>query len=179
MLLPSGTHRIGPANARLRVHTTRTGAAAKAGHNLEIEVELWKATLVVGDDLAQTTLELTADGSSLHVIEGHGGVSDLGEDDKANIKSTIDDEILRGEQVRFRSTQVSANGEGLHIDGDLTLAGTMHPVSFDVTTDGNGGITANAVVTQTRWGIKPYSTLFGTLKVGDDVQIKLDGRLPD
>jgi polyisoprenoid-binding protein YceI len=179
MQLPSGTHRIGPASASLRVHTTRTGAAAKAGHDLEIEVELWKATLVVADDPAQTTLELTADGNSLHVVEGHGGVSELGDDDKANIKATIDDEILKGEQVRFRSTQVSANGDGLRVDGDLTLAGTVHPISFEVTSDGNGGITANAVVTQTQWGIKPYSTLFGTLKVGDEVQISVDGRLAD
>jgi len=179
MEFPVGTHRIGPATASLRVHTTRTGAAAKAGHDLEIEVELWKATLIVADDPAQTTVELTADGNSLHVVEGHGGVSELGEEDKTNIKATIDDEILRGEQVRFRSTQVTPNGTGLRVDGDLTLAGAVHPISFELTTDGKGGITANTVVTQTRWGIKPYATLFGTLKVGDDVQITLDGRLAD
>jgi hypothetical protein len=34
-------------------------------------------------------------------------------------------------------------------------------------------------VTQTRWGMKPYSALFGALKVLDDVEVVLDGRLQD
>ena len=35
----------GPHNATLTVHTTRAGAAAKAGHDLTILVERWNATL--------------------------------------------------------------------------------------------------------------------------------------
>jgi hypothetical protein len=34
------------------LHGTRTGAAAKAGHNLLIQVTAWRATLEVGEDPA-------------------------------------------------------------------------------------------------------------------------------
>ena len=36
---------FGPDNASLRIRTGRTGGAAKAGHDLLIEVESWQATL--------------------------------------------------------------------------------------------------------------------------------------
>jgi len=65
----------GPHNATLTVHTTRAGAAAKAGHDLTILVERWHATLT--DD----GLVFEADSSSLKVIEGHGGISSLDDDD--------------------------------------------------------------------------------------------------
>ncbi len=177
MSIPSGTHRLGPDDATLSVHTTRTGAAAKAGHNLLIDVDRWEATLTVADDPAQSALALTADGGSLRVVDGTGGMQALGDDDKASIKSTIDDEILGRAQIVFRSTKVTADGDTVHFDGDLTLAGMAHPISFDLSS-ADGRLSARAVITQTRWGLKPYSTLFGTLRVGDDVEVTLDGRLP-
>jgi len=33
------------------------------------------------------------------------------------------------------------------------------------------------VVTQSTWGIKPYSALFGALKVKDEVEVGLEGHL--
>jgi hypothetical protein len=33
-------------------------------------------------------------------------------------------------------------------------------------------------VRQSDWGIKPYSALFGALKVRDEVEVSLDGTLP-
>jgi hypothetical protein len=42
-----------------------------------------------------------------------------------------------------------------------------------------GAVHAAATVTQTRFGMKPFSALFGTLKVLDDVEVRLDGRLGD
>ena len=40
-----------------------------------------------------------------------------------------------------------------------------------------GLLTGNATVTQSDWGIKPYSGLFGTLKVVDEVEITVDADL--
>ena len=159
-------HRLGPDNATLTVHTRRGGAAAKAGHDLELRVTSWHATL---DD---SSAELTADATSLRVRKGSGGMQALGEDDKANIHQTIDDEVLRRQDIVFRSTRV----DGLHVEGDLTLAGQTQPIAFDLERDADGGVRARAVVTQTRWGMKPFSALFGTLKVLDDVEVVLDAR---
>jgi polyisoprenoid-binding protein YceI len=175
----AGTHRLGPDNATLSVRTARTGAAAKAGHNLLIHVTSWEATLGVGEDPANTSIELNVDATSLRVQEGHGGAQALGDDDKASIHKTIDDDVLKGQNVTFRSTGVerAADGGGLSVQGDLTIVGRTQPIAFDLAIGDDGTLGASAVVTQTAWGIKPYSALFGALKVVDEVEIVLDGHL--
>jgi hypothetical protein len=72
--LQAGTYRLGPDDGTLSIHTGRTGAAAKAGHDLVIEVTAWEGTLRVGEDPADTRVELEADATSLHVREGSGGM---------------------------------------------------------------------------------------------------------
>jgi polyisoprenoid-binding protein YceI len=170
--LQTGTYKLGPDNGTLAVRTKRTGAAAKAGHNLLIHVTAWEATLAVGDE---TSIELTADPTSLRVREGTGGMQALGDDDKANIEETIDDEVLKQKAISFRSTAVEAagNGSGLSVEGELTLFGTTRPLAFDLDVAADGTLSAVAVVTQTDWGIKPYSGLFGALKVVDEVEVSV------
>ena len=176
MALEAGTHRLGPDNARLSVHTRRSGAAAKAGHDLVIHVTSWEGTLEVGDDGSATGLALDADAESLRVHQGTGGIQALTDDDKDGIRKTIDDEVLKRHDISFRSTAVrhADDGSRMSVDGDLTLMGTTRPIEFDLVVDGDGKLSATAVVTQSLWGIKPYSALFGALKVADDVEIVLD-----
>ena len=111
--------------------------------------------------------------------EGTGGMKALGEDDKASIRETIDDEILKGQAVEFRSTSVkpSADGGRRSVEGDLTLVGATRPVAFDIAVEG-GRISGSVVVKQSDWGIKPYSALFGALKVADEVEVAIDASLP-
>ena len=104
MSLQAGTYKLGPDDGTLSVRTGRTGAAAKAGHDLLIDVTAWEATLAVGDDPADTSVELEADAASLRVREGKGGMQSLGDDDKANIQQTIDDDVLKRRAITFRST---------------------------------------------------------------------------
>jgi polyisoprenoid-binding protein YceI len=169
-----GTYTLGPDDGTLAVRTGRTGAAAKAGHDLLIEVTAWEATVAVGET---SSVELTADPRSLRVRAGSGGMQALGDDDMANIEKTIDDDVLEGRAIAFRSTTVKAADGKLDVEGELTLADTTRPVAFAVTVD-DGRLSAVAVVKQTDFGIKPYSTLFGALKVVDEVTVQLDADLP-
>src|ERR1035437_4654784 len=82
MLITPGTHTLGPDAGTLLVKTGRKGAAAKAGHDLSIEVTSWSATIEAGADSGQTRLELTAEAGSLRVRNGRGGLQSLGDDDK-------------------------------------------------------------------------------------------------
>lgn len=165
-----GTHKLGPDNGTLSVRTGRSGAAAKAGHDLVIEVTSWEATLDVG--AASVTLD--ADAGSLRVIQGTGGMQALDDDDKANIHQTIDEEVLKGERIEFRSTEVEVTDGRIVVRGDLKLVGSTHPVAFDVVVADGGKLNASAVLKQTDWGMKPYSALFGALKVADEVEVTLD-----
>src|SRR3954452_22522023 len=71
---PMLTYRLGPDDGTLSVRTQRTGAAAMAGHNLLIHVTAWEATIALGDDTSVAVIEISADGGSLRVEEGSGGV---------------------------------------------------------------------------------------------------------
>jgi polyisoprenoid-binding protein YceI len=167
------TYTLGPDDGTLSVRTGRTGTVAKAGHDLLIHVAAWSATL----DLETPRVTLDADATSLHVVEGTGGMKSLDEDDRANIRQTIDDEILKRADIRFRSTAAERTDGGLAVRGELTLVGATRPLAFDLALD-DGRVSGVALVTQTEWGIKPYSALFGALKVADEVRVEIDARLP-
>jgi polyisoprenoid-binding protein YceI len=178
MAIEPGTYTLGPETGTLTVRTGRRGAIAKAGHDLLIEVGGWGATVELAADTRQTVLELTADSGSLRVREGSGGIQSLGEDDRAGIDQTIDEEVLKGTPIAFRSRSVEARRDGrLTVEGDLELAGGVNPIAFELTLSDDGHVSASAVVKQTAWGIKPYTALFGTLKVADEVEVSIDGRL--
>jgi polyisoprenoid-binding protein YceI len=163
---------LGPEDGILAVRTSRTGAVAKAGHDLLIHVTEWSATL----DTDAPSVTLDADATSLRVREGTGGIKPLGEDDHANIETTIDDEVLRRRDIGFRSTRVETTDGGLHVEGELTLAGQTRPIAFDLSL-ADGRVTGAAVVRQTEWGMKPYTALFGALKVADEVRVEIDAKL--
>jgi hypothetical protein len=175
MPLEPGTHILGPDCGTLTVLTGKGGAAAKAGHNLVIEVATWRATLEVG---SETAIALTADARSLRVLKGTGGIAPLGDDDKAGIARTIDEEVLAGAAIAFRSTRVERSGRRLEVHGELELAGRRHPIDFALLAGDDGRLTGSAMVKQTDWGIKPFSALFGTLKVADVVEVAIDARVP-
>jgi|SRR5882762_3147691 YceI-like protein len=181
MSMPAGTHKLGPDHGTIAVRTSRTGAAAKAGHDLLLHVTAWSATVEVGEGSTPTSLVLDADARSLRVREGTGGLQALDDDDKENIEQTIDDEVLKRHGIVFRSTSVRSAGEGgrLSVEGELTLIGNARPIAFELMVDRDGKLSGNAVVKQSDWGIKPYSALFGALKVADEVEVIFDARLPD
>ena len=162
---------LGPENGTLTVRTGKGGAAAKAGHNLVIEVTRWQGTLT------PETVELTADARSLRVRSGSGGISPLGDEEKAGISQTIDEEVLEGGSIAYRSSAVTARNGGYDVDGELELLGVRAPLAFSLTLDGDH-LTGSATVKQTDWRMKPYSALFGTLKVADVVEVSIDATLP-
>lgn len=176
MSFQAGTHTFGTENGALWVMTTRTGAAAKAGHDLLIHVTAWQATLEVGEDPGQTSIVFDADATSLRVREGTGGMQELGDDDKANIEQTIDDDVLKRMDIQFRSTavQTAADGSRISVRGELTLVGEARPIAFDLMVGENGKLSGSVVIKQTDWGITPYTALFGALKVGDEIEVVID-----
>jgi polyisoprenoid-binding protein YceI len=173
MPIMPGTRELGPENASLRVETKRGGAAAKAGHDLVIEVRSWHATLVIGDDPGESDLQLTAETGSMEVLEGTGGIMDLTDADRVEIKKTLEEDVLTPGQVEFRSTRVAPTGDGqrFEVAGELELNGQTHQLAFELEAESDGAVTGAATVKQSEWEIKPYSGLFGTLKVRDEVRV--------
>jgi polyisoprenoid-binding protein YceI len=177
--IQSGTHRFGPDNAKLSLRTERAGAAAMAGHDLVIRVTRWDGELVVGPDAADTSMELTADPTSLRVVESTGGMQALEDEHVTSIHQTIDEEVLVRQEIKFRSSRVEIEPDGgrIRAEGDLTLVGETRPVVVNLVAGASGALSGSAVVKQSDWGMKPYSALFGALKVKDEVMVVFEGHV--
>ena len=173
MALPPGTHQFGPDNASLEVRTYREGVAAKAGHDLIIDVVGWDATVAVGDEPAGWTIELTADPHSLQVREGLRGVKPLTEKDRLEIRRNIDEKVLGDHPIRFRSSGVRfADGGGrVIVEGELSMAGTTRRLTAQLSVEADGAVSGTIPLTQTAWDIKPYRGLMGALKVRDEIEV--------
>jgi polyisoprenoid-binding protein YceI len=153
--------------------------AAKAGHDLIIDVTRWDATVEVADEPAGWTIGLNADPRSLEIREGLRGVKPLTDKDRVEIRRNIDEKILGSHPIEFRSRGVRLGDDGgrLTVEGELSMAGSTRPVTAQLSVEDDGGISGTIPVTQSDWGIKPYRGLMGALKVRDEIEVVIAATL--
>src|ERR1700730_2445990 len=79
----TGNFKLGPDTGRVVIQTGRAGLAAKAGHDLTIEVTGWSAQVEVPAEedggISAATVSAELDLGSLEVREGKGGAKPLSE----------------------------------------------------------------------------------------------------
>jgi polyisoprenoid-binding protein YceI len=177
MILHDGKFRLGPQAGKLLLKTSRTGLGRKAGHDLTIEVTRWTADVEVNAaDPGGSSVTAEIGVGSLEIREGAGGLKPLTDADRADIKATIAGKILRTADhpvIVFRSSQVTGTLESFTVTGTLEIMGNAQPAEL------TGGITGgrlrgHAIITQSRWGIKPYSAFAGALRLADGVRVEFD-----
>jgi polyisoprenoid-binding protein YceI len=181
----SAAYELGPANGTITIRTGRSGMAARAGHDLVIEVEQWSASLVVPDGSeGESRLDATIDPRSLRVREGRGGLKPLTDADRRDIERTIATKVLHTErdpEITFTASAIrGASGPQWQIDGRLKLAGVTNALQIPVSVErGDGAIRLKATVPiiQSSFGIKPYSGMMGALKVADTVEVDVQASL--
>jgi polyisoprenoid-binding protein YceI len=176
MALTNGTYRLTPDSGRLLVKTGRTGMGRRAGHDLVIEATRWQGEVSVDTAKPEdSTVSVEVEVGSLEVREGLGGVKPLTDKDRADIKSTLRDilDSTTHPRIRFHSTSVTKSAESLTVEGDLTIRGETQPVTVSAEIAGDQ-VRGSASVTQSRWGIKPYSAFLGALKLADEVGVEFE-----
>ncbi|MET7329224.1 YceI family protein [Nonomuraea sp. NPDC005650] len=177
MSITAGSYTFGPDSGRIFIHTTRTGLGAKAGHDLTIEVTRWHGDATIdAASPAGSSVTVEVDAGSLEVRTGTGGVKPLTDSDREEIGRIIREKILHTDRhptITFRSSRVDGTAESFHIEGDLTIAGTSRLVTVQGLV-ADDRVRGSAVIVQSRWGIRPYSALFGALKLSDEVEVRLD-----
>jgi polyisoprenoid-binding protein YceI len=173
--LRDGTYRLGPSNGRLLIKTSRAGLGRKVGHDLTIEAVRWSGNaVVVACAPGKSSVTVTVETDSLTVREGAGGLKPLTDADRAEIKRTLEGEALlhtaEHPTITFRSTGVTGTAQSFEITGDLTIKGRTHPVTVHGSSDGDGQLRCWAAITQSTWGIRPYTAFLGALKLADEVR---------
>jgi hypothetical protein len=174
----TGNFRLGPDTGRIVLKTSRTGLAAVAGHDLTLEVTSWSAQVEVPDEdaggVTAATITARLDLGSLAVREGTGGAKPLTDSDRRDIKKTMSG-ILGDGEASFTSSRIVRSGaSGGAIEGTLTIKGKSQPTRLQVTESQPGKYRGSATIQQTAFGIKPYSGLFGALKLRDEVSIEFE-----
>ena len=173
----TGSFLLGPDSGRVVIKTGRAGLAARAGHDLTIEVTRWSATVTVpGDGVAAAEVAAELDLGSLAVLEGTGGAKPLSDKDRRDILNTAGKILGRG-TARFTSTRIIPAASGGAIEGTLTLNGTTRPARLQLVSRGPGQYRGTATVRQTDHGITPYTGFFGALKLKDEVTVEVEADL--
>ena len=164
-----------PDDGELHILTGVAGRAAKMGHRLTLAMDSWKASLGWSGD-EPVSAELTVDVDSIDVLSGEGGLTPLTGPEKgvcrSNALKSLD--AKKFPQIRFTADQISKTADGYRLDGTVEIHGTSHPQSVDVAVTDTGdalALSARVPVTQTDFGVKPFSLMMGALKVADEVTI--------
>ncbi len=173
---------LGAESGQLRIRTGVAGRAAKMGHRLTIGMRSWQAT-VQWSGKTPTKAELSVPVDSLDVLGGEGGVTPLGSPEKlvarANALKSLD--AKKFPQIRFEATEIEKTGDGYRLHGTVEIHGTARPQIVDlvVRDDGDSWALATEVhLTQSDFGVKPYSLFMGSLKVADEVTIDFAANYP-
>lgn len=178
----TGNFQLGPDNGRVSIRTSRAGLAAMAGHDLVLEMTRWSARVEIpaaeSGGLAAATVSAELDLGSLAVREGTGGAKPLTDSDRRDIEKTMRG-ILGDGTASFRSVRIVRFGAGGAVEGTLTLNGKSQPARLQLTEPRPGVYRGSATVTQSAFGIKPYSGFFGALKLRDEVAVEVEADLSE
>ena len=160
-------------NGLIFVYTFKEGLLSSVAHDLEIQLKSFTVDFNGGDVVAKFDM------NSLVVIgamqNGRPQSGALSAKDKAKIENTIRKEILLTN--RYPHSELAARVTDGLLSGTLTLVGRSAAVSGEVNS-ANGLASGSVEIKPMNWGIKPYSALFGALKLQDRVRIEFQMDLP-
>lgn len=170
------------ADGELQILTEVGGPAAKMGHRLTIAMASWQAT--VGWRAGQpVSADLVVDVDSLQVLKGEGGVTPLSGPEKVVVRTNALKSLdaKKYPQIRFGADSIAKTKTGYRMTGEVQIHGTTQPQTVDLTVTDSGGVwvmSTEVGVTQSDFGVKPYSLLMGTMKVADEVTLRFTARHP-
>ena len=173
---PDSTTYVLSAASRFELKTGKAGLLGFAGHSHVIRARAFSGRIVYYPGApAQSRVEIVVPTESLEVLTPP---------DTAEIRKVTEamrTEVLHVDQyseIRFTSVAVTPTGDGLSLQGEITLAGQTRDVTVDVAVE-IGADTLRArgtfALTQTDFGIKPYrGGPAGTVRVADRVTLDFE-----
>jgi polyisoprenoid-binding protein YceI len=172
---------VTPNESTLTILVGKAGALRGLGHEHIVAVKSFSGEAhIPSNALNRATFAFELDTGSLSVADE--GISDK---DRMEIERNMKEKVLdvsRFPKINFQSVSITGikpttNGQTALLNGQLTLHGVTNqvrvPAAITVTPQQlrvSGDITIN----QTDFGIKPYSTAGGTVKVRNELKIRFN-----
>jgi len=120
--LAAGTWKIDAAHSTVGFTVKHLGLTNVRGRFNTVD-----ATLVVGDDLASSSVSATIDPASV----------DTGNADRnAHLATTDFFNAAANPTLTFTSSSITASGDDYKVNGTLSINGVSHPISFDAEFEG-------------------------------------------
>ncbi len=166
------SHRI--TEGTFQIFTFKEGLLSKIAHDLRIVAPRFEIE-IDGEKVSARVFShaLIIDGA---MKKGTFSPKTLSDKDKRDIKGNIDKDVLKTgahPEIRFEGTAAGADSPRFRVDGQLEIVGRKAPFSLQVERSG-GKLRAKAEMIQSRFGIKPFSAMLGTLKVKDRLEIRVE-----
>lgn len=161
--------------ATLSIFTFKEGLLSRVAHDLRIRGE---ATVVVDGKSVEIRARLADLRSEGAMVRGRLDRGALSSGDLKKIDATMRGEILdtrRHPEAVFRGTLERNDDQSFRLRGRLTLKGRER--ELELTARRRGEVLSGRLsLVPSRWGIKPYRALAGTLRLQDRVDV--DYELP-
>jgi polyisoprenoid-binding protein YceI len=163
----------------LTIFVGKSGALKGLGHEHIVAVKSFSGEAhIPSNALGGASFALEIDAGSLSVIDE--GISDK---DRMEIESSMKSKVLdvsRFPKIRFQSDSITnikptTNGQTALLNGHFTLHGVTNqvtvPAAITITPE-QLRVSGDVKIKQTDFGIKPYSTAGGTVKVRNELKIR-------
>ena len=156
------------------VFTFKQGLLSPLAHDLRLSLRRFIIE-IEGDDVKGKfwPATLRVDGV---MKKGRCDPDGLKDHHKREIQGNITRKILmtdRHPQAVFEGKREEGAQGAWRVSGTLEIKGKRAPLSLDVVTE-NGRLKANVELVQTKWGIKPFKAVGGTIKIKDALRIEFE-----
>jgi polyisoprenoid-binding protein YceI len=158
---------IDPAQSTITIHVGKSGLLSSAGHDHWVIAPISAGTIREDPPLVEFTIE-----TARITVRPDPKVDAKTQVQIQKDMDTMTLETAKYPRIEFHSTRVDKTGEGQwKVTGDLTLHGVTRPLTIAVQRTG-AAYTAQTVLKQTDFGIKPISVGGGMIKVKNQVEIE-------
>ncbi len=162
-----------------QIETYASGLLGRWGHDLQLSLDDFEVRLEPDGNVEATfwPASIRVDGA---LVDGEIDPSELSDSNRDEIRGNIRQDVLETDQhetIEFQGAwEPVPGGDAFDVQGELELVGTVEPLTTRVVRE-DGQCRADIGLTQSKWGIEPYSAMMGALKVEDRVQIHFE--IPD
>jgi polyisoprenoid-binding protein YceI len=166
---------IDPARSVATVKVYKAGLLGGFGHNHDIQAPVQQGVV----DEEKGMVELVIDARQLKVMD-----QELSDKDRDEVQQNMDGpkvlDLQQFPRIRFQSTSARPSGSNKWtVQGNLEIHGQTRPVTLQV--ERYAGLASPAAryrgsiqLRQSDFGIRPYSSIGGAIKIKDEIRIAWD-----
>ena len=171
--------RFDESTAICQIFTYKEGLLSPLAHDLLIGVQSFVIEVGGSEHFITASFDARSLKVDCAVVDGRERPDLLTEADREEINSSIIKEVLQPTRypvIGLVSSSVTRGDSKYAVSGVLTLHGQRKEISFTVRKEDGSHYTSDIELHLPDFGIKPFSTLFGTVRIKPDILIRI--RIP-